>query len=254
MLLGLGDNCHMLSLFPGIPEIHEQHRLVVPVEVEDKIRHRVTMTAPVMNNSARIMFLISGANKAAAVKRVLEGSDNPDQVPAHLVAPKDGVVIWMMDKPAASQLSPASSRNINARGARSTSNRRVGGESCAMIGFASAIGPAFSSRLSFCWWALIYVPASPSFAVFELKRAIDARDGEGAARYVNFESVVKHAGYEMVRQKANDPLSQMVGQGAIDLFSKPLAQATRAYSVKEVDDGDKDVQMPPAGGSLARWS
>jgi 6-phosphogluconolactonase len=107
MLLGLGDNCHMLSLFPGIPELHEQHRLVVPVEVEDKIRHRVSMTAPVMNNSARIMFLISGANKAAAVKRVLEGNDNPDQVPAHLVAPKDGVVIWMMDKAAAGQLSQA---------------------------------------------------------------------------------------------------------------------------------------------------
>jgi 6-phosphogluconolactonase len=105
MLLGLGDNCHMLSLFPGIPAIHEEHRLVVPVEVEDKIRHRVTMTAPVMNNSARIMFLVSGENKAAAVKRVLEGNDNPEQVPAHLVAPKDGVVMWMMDKPAAGKLS-----------------------------------------------------------------------------------------------------------------------------------------------------
>jgi 6-phosphogluconolactonase len=105
MLLGLGDNCHMLSLFPGIPEIHEMHRWVVPVEVEDKIRHRVTMTAPVMNNSARIMFLVSGANKAAAVKRVLEGNDDPERVPAHLVAPKDGVVTWMMDKPAASLLS-----------------------------------------------------------------------------------------------------------------------------------------------------
>jgi 6-phosphogluconolactonase len=105
MLLGLGDNCHMLSLFPGIPALHEQHRLVVPVEVEDKNPRRVTMTAPVMNNSARIMFLVSGENKAAAVKRVLEGNDDPERVPAHLVAPKDGVVIWMMDKAAASQLS-----------------------------------------------------------------------------------------------------------------------------------------------------
>jgi hypothetical protein len=95
------------------------------------------------------------------------------------------------------------------------------------------------------WWALIYLPASPSFAVFQLKRAIDARDGDAAARYVNFESVVKHAGYEMVQQKANDPLSQMVGQGAIDLFSKPLAQAARAYAVKDVNDGSDDVQMPP---------
>jgi len=96
------------------------------------------------------------------------------------------------------------------------------------------------------WWALIYLPASPSFAVFQLKRAIDARDGEAAARYVDFESVVKHAGYEMVQEKANDPLSQMVGKGAIDLFSKPLAQATRAYAVKDVNDGADEVQMPPA--------
>jgi 6-phosphogluconolactonase len=105
MLLGLGTNCHMLSLFPGIPALHEQHRLVVPVEVEDKVRHRITLTPPVMNNSARIMFLVSGENKALAVKRVLEENDDPERVPAHLVAPKDGVVIWMMDKAAASLLS-----------------------------------------------------------------------------------------------------------------------------------------------------
>ncbi len=105
MLLGLGDNCHMLSLFPGIPALHEEHRLVVPVEVEDKVRHRITLTAPVMNNSARIMFIVSGEKKAAAVKRVLEGTDDPERVPAHLVAPKDGVVMWMLDKAAASQLS-----------------------------------------------------------------------------------------------------------------------------------------------------
>lgn len=96
------------------------------------------------------------------------------------------------------------------------------------------------------WWGLIYLPASPSFAVLQMKRAIDARNGEAAARYVNFDSVVKHAGYEMVQEKANDPLSQMLGKGAIDLFTKPLAQATRAYAVKDVDDGADAVQMPPA--------
>ncbi len=95
------------------------------------------------------------------------------------------------------------------------------------------------------WWALIYLPASPSYSVFQLKRAIDARDGDAAARYVNFESVVKHAGYEMVQQRAGDPLSQMVGKGAVDLFSKPLAQAARAYAVKDVNDGEQEVQMPP---------
>jgi DUF2939 family protein len=95
------------------------------------------------------------------------------------------------------------------------------------------------------WWGLFYVPASPSYAVYQMKQAIDAHDGDGAARFVNWESVVKHAGYEMVQQKANDPISQMVGQGAVDLFTKPLAQATRAYTVKKVNDGDHDVQMPP---------
>jgi len=115
-----------------------------------------------------------------------------------------------------------------------------------MMRFAIRHWTGILITLVLLWWTLIYLPASPSFAVFQLKRAIDARDGEAAARYVNFESVVKHAGYEMVQEKANDPLSQMVGKGAIDLFSKPLAQATRAYAVKDVNDGADDVQMPPA--------
>jgi 6-phosphogluconolactonase len=105
MLLGLGDNCHVLSLFPHIAAIHEQHRMAVAVEVEDQHRHRVTLTAPVANNSARVMFIVSGEKKAHAVKRVLEGEDNPDEVPAHLIQPEDGVVMWLLDAAAASQLS-----------------------------------------------------------------------------------------------------------------------------------------------------
>lgn len=115
-----------------------------------------------------------------------------------------------------------------------------------MMRFVGRHWTAILVTLVLAWWALVYLPASPTFAVYQMKRAIDARDGEAAARYVNWESVVKHAGYEVVQQKANDPLSQMVGQGAIDLFSKPLAQAARAYTVKDINDGDKNVQMPPA--------
>lgn len=113
-----------------------------------------------------------------------------------------------------------------------------------MIRFAIRHWTGILITIVLAWWALIYLPASPTFAVLQLKRAIDARDGEDAARYCNFESVVKHAGYEMVQQKASDALSQMVGRGAIDLLSKPLAQLARAYTVKDVDDGDKNVQMP----------
>jgi len=96
-------------------------------------------------------------------------------------------------------------------------------------------------------WALFYVPNSPSWAVLRMKQAIDAHDGDGAARYVDFESVVKHAGYEMVqKQGGTDPLSTMIGNAAIDMLSKPMAQVTRAWAVQKVNDGAREVQMPGA--------
>jgi hypothetical protein len=96
-------------------------------------------------------------------------------------------------------------------------------------------------------WAVFYLPDSPSWAVLRVKQAIDARDGDQAARYVDFESVVKHAGYEMVqKQGGTDPLSSMLGNAAIDLLSKPMAQMTQAWAVKKVDDGAREVQMPNA--------
>lgn len=104
-LLGLGANCHIASLFPGSPAIHERHRIAAAVEVEDKYRARITLTPAAINNSARVMFLVSGEEKARAVKTALEGEDNPDTVPAHAVNPGDGSVIWMLDRAAASQLS-----------------------------------------------------------------------------------------------------------------------------------------------------
>jgi len=94
-------------------------------------------------------------------------------------------------------------------------------------------------------WALCYLPQTPSFAVFRLKQAIDARNGDEAAKYVDFESVVKNAGREMVqKQGGTDPLSAMLGNAAIDLLSKPMAQITQAWAVKKVDDGAHEVQMP----------
>lgn len=100
--------------------------------------------------------------------------------------------------------------------------------------------------LAVLWWALFHLPNTPSFAVFELKRSIDARDGDAAARYVNFESVVRYAGYEMVQKQgnANDMLGQLVGKGAVDLLVKPMAGMVKAWAEKEVNDGAKEVQMP----------
>ena len=105
ILLGLGDNRHTASLFPGDPALHETQRMVVGVEVDAEPRNRLTITPPVINNAQRVMFLAAGQGKAAAVKDVLEGVRDPDKIPAQIVDPHDGEVTWILDKAAASLLS-----------------------------------------------------------------------------------------------------------------------------------------------------
>jgi 6-phosphogluconolactonase len=103
VLLGLGDNSHTASLFPGTAAIHESERLVLAVEVDDPTqRHRVTITPPVINNAARVMFLVAGKAKAQAVWNILKGPRDVDKFPAQVVAPENGEVIWLLDKAAAS--------------------------------------------------------------------------------------------------------------------------------------------------------
>jgi len=97
------------------------------------------------------------------------------------------------------------------------------------------------------WWAIFYLPSTPSWSVLQLKRAIDARDGDGASQYVDFPSVVKNAGQEMVKeQTGSDPLSSLVGQAALALFSQPMAAMLESWAKQHVNDGAKDVQMPAA--------
>jgi 6-phosphogluconolactonase len=105
ILLGLGDNVHIASLFPGIPAIHEKRRPAVAVEVDAPQRWRITLTPPVLNNAARVMFIVSGQNKAQAVKIALEGPRDPDKYPAHIIDANQGEVMWLLDRPAASRLS-----------------------------------------------------------------------------------------------------------------------------------------------------
>jgi 6-phosphogluconolactonase len=105
ILLGLGDNVHIASLFPGSPALHETRRLAVAVEVDAPQRKRITLTPPVLNNAARVMFIVSGKNKAEAVKLALEGPRNPDEYPAQIIDANQGEVMWLLDRPAASLLS-----------------------------------------------------------------------------------------------------------------------------------------------------
>lgn len=105
ILLGLGDNRHTASLFPGNPAIHESKRMVVAVDVDAEPRQRLSFTPPIINNALRVMFLVAGKNKAEAVRDVIEGPRDPDKFPAQIVAPLDGELIWFLDAGAASLLS-----------------------------------------------------------------------------------------------------------------------------------------------------
>jgi 6-phosphogluconolactonase len=104
LLLGLGDNAHVASLFPHHPSLHENSRLVVAVEVEATPHRRISLTMPVINNAQRVMFLVSGEKKAAAVRNVLQGPADPEHYPAQFVKPHSGEIVWLMDKAAAGGL------------------------------------------------------------------------------------------------------------------------------------------------------
>ena len=104
MLLGLGENAHVASLFPHHPALHEKNRLAVAVEVDATPKQRISLTMPLINHAERVLFLVSGENKAAAVKNVLQGSVDPEQYPAQFVKPNNGQVVWLMDRAASSRL------------------------------------------------------------------------------------------------------------------------------------------------------
>lgn len=104
MLLGMGDDGHTASLFPNTSILHEEARLVKEIYIEKVAMHRVTMTAPLINLSHHIIFLVTGANKAATLKKVLHGHYEPELYPAQLIKPIDGTLLWMLDAPAAELL------------------------------------------------------------------------------------------------------------------------------------------------------
>lgn len=104
ILLGLGENGHTASLFPGTPVLDEKRSWVSEVYVPNLQMWRVTLTAPILNQARKIVFLVSGAGKAWVLNQVLNGPGNPKQLPAQLIKPQDGELLWLADKAAASQI------------------------------------------------------------------------------------------------------------------------------------------------------
>ena len=104
ILLGMGPDGHTASLFPGTEGLKEKSRLVIANWVEKLKTHRLSFTLPVLNAGRCVAFLVSGTDKAPALKAVLEGNEPGEQYPAKLVQPKDGKLIWFLDRAAASGL------------------------------------------------------------------------------------------------------------------------------------------------------
>lgn len=101
ILLGLGDDSHTASLFPHTPALAPTDRLCVSNWVEKLKTHRITLTAPFINSAREVMFLVAGKSKAPAVKNVLEGMPDPNRLPAQMIDPADGRLLWFMDVAAA---------------------------------------------------------------------------------------------------------------------------------------------------------
>lgn len=100
VLLGMGMEGHAASLFPGTGALHEENRLVVSTWIGKLLTDRITLTPPVLNNAARVVFLIQGEDKAPALKAVLEGTYEPDQLPAQLIRPRRGKLLWLIEQSA----------------------------------------------------------------------------------------------------------------------------------------------------------
>ncbi|MDY0019354.1 MAG: 6-phosphogluconolactonase [Anaerolineae bacterium] len=101
ILLGLGDNGHVASLFPGTAAIEEHTRWVVAHYIESLESWRLTFTPPLLNAAATALFLVSGSRKGRRLKQVREGPYRPQRLPAQIVAPTDGKLLWLVDAQAA---------------------------------------------------------------------------------------------------------------------------------------------------------
>ena len=103
VLLGTGPDGHTASLFPGTTALNETQRLVVANWVPKFNTHRITVTFPVLNAAACVMFLASGPDKAAILREILE--DGAADLPSQSVQPTNGALIWLVDQAAAGELS-----------------------------------------------------------------------------------------------------------------------------------------------------
>ena len=104
VFLGMGEDGHTASLFPGSPVDVAEPTMPVTAHYQDRPANRVTLTPIVFNSARMIAFMATGEKKANTLAEVLSDSYNPERYPAQRIDPKDGRLIWLVDEAAASKL------------------------------------------------------------------------------------------------------------------------------------------------------
>jgi len=104
VLLGLGEDGHTASLFPGSQVAVTAPVLSVTAEYQGRPAQRVTMTPMILNAARRVVFLVSGERKSNALARALHANHDPGRLPTQRIKPQDGEVFWLVDKAAAGKL------------------------------------------------------------------------------------------------------------------------------------------------------
>jgi 6-phosphogluconolactonase len=105
ILLGLGEDGHTASLFPGAAILRDRQRLIAATQSPKDPPNRLTMTLAAINRASMVLFLVAGAGKAGVVRAILDPKTEEErQLPASLVRPEEGRVIWFLDRAAAAEL------------------------------------------------------------------------------------------------------------------------------------------------------